>query len=426
MKFLYLFMHRKNLRRMIFFGSIVMMGLLIVQGFWMKKAFDIEERQFNHSVQVALKSISDSIVAENPAADPADVQIKQLSSKFFFAELNTSINPETLDSLLKKELGIRQIKSAYELGIYRAHDDTLVYGEYIPATIQWQIDHAYDPYEASGEKQNFAIYFPNKFSVIAGEIKIWIFSSLVLLLMVAFFVYAMLTLLKERRLAEIKEDFINNMTHEFKTPIANIELASEVLKDNRITPDKQSRYFQIIHQENQRLKTQVQRVLQMGTIDKSELRLNLKEVDIHALILRLADSLGVRIKAKSGKLKLELQAANANIIADEFHLTNTVFNLLDNAEKYAKDRPDISICTRNEKEGLLISVRDAGIGIKQDFQQFVFDKFFRVPTGDVHNVKGFGLGLSYVKTIIEAHRGHISLRSQLHRGAQFDIFLPLG
>lgn len=409
---------------MIFFGSIVMMGLLIIQGFWMKKAFDIEERQFNHSVQVALKSISDSIVAENPAAVPADIHIRQLSSKFFFAELNTFINPETLDSLLKRELGIRQIKTAYEVGIYRAEDDTLVYGEYIPATIQWQIDHANDPYESTGEKQNFAIYFPNKFSVIAGEIKIWIFSTLVLVLMAAFFVYAMLTLLKERRLAEIKEDFINNMTHEFKTPIANIELASEALKDNRIAPDKQSRYFQIIHQENQRLKTQVQRVLQMGTIDKSELRLNLKEVDIHELILGLVDSLGMRIKAKSGKLNLELRATNANILADEFHLTNTVFNLLDNAEKYTKDHPDIHISTRNEKEGLLISVRDAGIGIKQDFQQFVFDKFFRVPTGDVHNVKGFGLGLSYVKTIIEAHRGHISLHSELHRGSQFDIFLP--
>jgi two-component system phosphate regulon sensor histidine kinase PhoR len=417
-------MQRKNLRRMIFFGSIVMLGLLVVQGFWMKKAFDIEERQFNHSIQVALKSISDSIIAENPATIPAKVHIKQLSSKFFFAELNTSINPEFLDSLLKKELGIRQIRAAYELGIYRADDDTLVYGEYIPATIQWQVDHANDPVETSGEKQNFAIYFPNKFSVIAGEVKIWIFSTVVLLLMTAFFVYAILMLLKERRLAEIKEDFINNLTHEFKTPIANIELASEALKQNRIQAGKQERYFHIIHNENQRLKAQVDRVLQMGAIDKNELHLDLKPINIHELIRRIADSIGMRVKEKSGLLNIELHAANANILADEFHLTNTVYNVLDNAEKYSKDHPEINISTRNERDGLLISIRDAGIGIKTDFQRHVFDKFFRVPTGDVHNVKGFGLGLSYVKTIIEAHKGQISLHSELDHGSQFDIYLP--
>lgn len=213
-------MARKNLRRIILFGSIVMMGLLFVQGFWLKRAFDIQEKQFNHTVQIALKNIADSIVAEDPSAKPAETHIRQLSSNFFFAELNAAINPELLDSLLKQELGIRSLKADYELGIYKASDDTLVYGAYIPATIQWQIDHANDAIpESDSEKSNFAVYFPNRFSVIAGELKIWIFSSIVLLLMVAFFSYAMITLLKERRLAEIKEDFLNNLTHEFKTPV---------------------------------------------------------------------------------------------------------------------------------------------------------------------------------------------------------------
>lgn len=418
-------MGRKNLRRVILFGSIVMMGLLVVQGFWLKRAFDIEEKQFNHTVQVALKNIADSIVAENLAVKPSETHIRQLSSNFYFAELNVPIPPELLDSLLKKELGIRQIKADYELGIYKANDDTLVYGKYIPATIQWQIDHANDPDpNSTSEKSNFAVYFPNKFSVIAGELKIWIFSTVVLLLMIAFFIYAILTLLKERRLAEIKEDFIDNLTHEFKTPIANIELASEALKDNKIESAKQHRYFNIIHNENQRLKAQVERVLQMGAIDKNELRLDLKVVNIHELIQRLAESVGMRITGKTGKLNVELNAANAEILADEFHLTNTVYNVLDNAEKYSKDHPEISISTRNEKEGLLITIKDAGIGIKEDFQKYVFDKFFRVPTGNIHNVKGFGLGLSYVKTIIEAHKGTITLQSELNRGSQFDIYLP--
>ena len=397
-----------------------MMGLLIVQGFWLKRAFDMEERQFNHQIQVAMKSIADSIVAEKPA----ESQVKQLSSKFFFVELNQAINPELLDSLIKLQLTMRQIRADYELGIYNASDDTLVYGEYIAATLQWNIDRANDPISSAGEKSNFAIYFPNKFSVIAGEIKIWIFSTLVLLLMTAFFIYAILTLLRERRLAEIKEDFINNLTHEFKTPIANIELASEALKENRVSAEKHERYFQIIHAENQRLKKQVEQVLQMGTIDKKELHLDLKPINIHDLIQRLTASVGMRIKEKTGVLNMQLNATHAEVIADEFHLTNTVYNVLDNAEKYSGEHPKISISTKDEKDGLLISIRDAGIGIKEEFQQFVFDKFFRVPTGDVHNVKGFGLGLSYVKTIVEAHKGQISLHSQLNQGTQFDIYLP--
>ena len=403
-----------------------MMGLLVVQGFWIKRAFDIEERQFNHSVQIALKNIADSIVAENVARKPPKTHIKQLSSKFFFAELNSEINPGLLDSLLKKELGIRKIRADYELGIYKADDDTLVYGEYIPATIQWQIEHANDPVAAmTGTKSNFAIYFPNKFSVVAGELKIWIFSTVVLLLMSVFFVYAILTLLKERRLAEIKEDFISNRTHEFKTPIANLGLASETLTENNISTEKQHKYHAIIRNENQRLKEQVERILQMGAVDKKNLNLDLKLLNIHDLINRLAESVGMRIQEKSGSINVELQAANSEIFADEFHMTNSVYNLLDNAEKYSKDHSEISISTRNEKEGLLISIRDKGIGIKQDFQKHVFDKFFRVPNGNVHNVKGFGLGLSYVKTIIEAHKGSILLQSELGRGSQFDIYLPL-
>ena len=247
---------------------------------------------------------------------------------------------------------------------------------------------------------------------------------MVLLLMTGFFAYAIVTLLKERQLAEIKEDFINNLTHEFKTPIANIELASEALKENKIDYAKQAKYYNIIHSENQRLKSQVAHILEMGTIDKKELQLNFKVVNIHELIRNLSESFNMRMQKKTGKLNVELNAIKSEILADEFHLTNTVYNVLDNAEKYSKNHPEISISTSNGKDGLFITVRDAGIGIKESFQKHIFDKFFRVPTGDLHNVKGFGLGLSYVKTIIEAHKGSITIQSDLDKGTQFDIYLP--
>jgi len=162
----------------------------------------------------------------------------------------------------------------------------------------------------------------------------------------------------------------------------------------------------------------------MGTIDKKELQLNFKVVNIHELIRKLSESFNMRMQKKTGKLNVELNAIKSEILADEFHLTNTVYNVLDNAEKYSKNHPEISISTSNGKNGLFITVRDAGIGIKESFQKHIFDKFFRVPTGDLHNVKGFGLGLSYVKTIIEAHKGSITIKSDLDKGTQFDIYLP--
>lgn len=419
-------MRRNKLRSVILFGSVVMLGLLVVQGFWMKKAFDINERQLNHSIQVALKNVADSIIEQQGTNGLANTEVKQLSTNFFFAELNIEIQPEKLEELLSKELGSRNIMTGYEFGIYRASDDTLVYGEYVPATIRWQFEHPYGPEtDVEGERSNFAVYFPNKFSAVIGEMKIWIFSSVVLLLMLTFFVYAILNLLKERKLSEIKEDFINNLTHEFKTPIANIELASQALQQGKIDEHKKHRYFHIIQSENSRLKSQVERILQLGALDKEQLSLDKEEIDVHQLLHNLGESIDMRVQQKQGSLQLDLQAESAKVYGDDFHLTNSVFNVLDNAEKYSDGKPEISVSTKNEKDGLLITIRDKGIGIKQEFQQMIFDKFFRVPNGNVHNVKGFGLGLSYVKTIIEAHRGSISIQSVPDQGSQFDIFLPI-
>jgi two-component system phosphate regulon sensor histidine kinase PhoR len=201
-------------------------------------------------------------------------------------------------------------------------------------------------------------------------------------------------------------------------------LASEALKTNRVPDGKQEQYFNIIYDENKRLKTQVERILQLAAFDHKALNLDLKIVNVHHLLQRLTASIGVHIKETAGVLNIDLSASNPNILADEFHLANTVYNLLDNAAKFCKDHPEISISTRNEKEGLLITIRDAGIGISKEFQKQVFDRFFRVPSGDVHNVKGFGLGLSYVKTIVEAHKGSISLHSEPNHGSRFDIYLP--
>jgi two-component system, OmpR family, phosphate regulon sensor histidine kinase PhoR len=233
-------------------------------------------------------------------------------------------------------------------------------------------------------------------------------------------------ILREKRLSELKATFINNLTHELKTPITNIAVASEVLKQGgaSLSGDRQRKYHELIHAENQRLKEQVERVLQMATLERKELPLQKQEVNVHQLLQDIVQSIGLRVQQRTGTLTYTPQAERPVIVADSLHLTNVVYNLLDNADKYSPEAPEISVTTENRPDGIIISIADKGIGIRQELQQYLFDTFYRVPTGDVHNVKGFGLGLSYVKTIAEAHHGSVSLQSEVNRGSCFKVFFP--
>ena len=415
-------MKNRHLRIVVIFGSVVIAGLLAVQITWLKRAFDIHEREFNHTVQIAIQQVADTILKQDRHNNLA--QVKQLSSKFYFAELNSQIDPKKLDTLLRKQFALRQLDVNFEFGIYNAFDDTLVYGAYVPATIQWQIDHVND--EIKLPVSNFAVYFPNKTGYLAGEMKIWIFTTVILLLAVFFFVYALNVLLREKKLSEIKEDFINNMTHEFKTPIANIELASEVLnqKKHRLSGEKVEKYASIIQQENLQLKMQVDRILTAGALDSKNLVLDKKLTDIHHLLRAIAESMELKVKSRTGRLQFDLKAKMTKLSVDATHLGNAFLNIIDNAEKYSPATPDITISTSNEGNGLRISITDKGRGIRKDLQRFVFDKFFRVPQGEQHDTKGFGLGLNYVKSVVEAHHGKVYLKSELNEGTQFDILLP--
>ena len=225
----------------------------------------------------------------------------------------------------------------------------------------------------------------------------------------------------------MKSDFVNNMTHELKTPISTISLASQMLNDRSI-PEEQKNLAQIsriIQAESKQLGFQVERVMQMAIFDHGQLKLKLEEVDIHDVIETVAQNFLLQLDKREGRLEFLPEAEDAVIEGDLMHLTNVVSNLLENAMKYTRRTPEIQIATRNENGFLIISVADNGIGISKEDQKRIFDKFFRVPTGNVHNVKGFGLGLSYVKLIVEQHHGLIRLKSEPNKGSQFDIHLPL-
>jgi two-component system phosphate regulon sensor histidine kinase PhoR len=245
-------------------------------------------------------------------------------------------------------------------------------------------------------------------------------------LVIVFFAYTLFVILKQKRLSEIQKDFINNMTHEFKTPIATIAVSAEVLKNPDILkqPERLLNYTTIIENENKRLKKHVERVLQMARLDKEDIGLKKESINLHEVIEEVVAGMRVTLHEKQGKVDLQLEANQPLITADRHHLMNVIYNLLDNAIKYCQENPFIVIRTKQDTKGVTLEVKDNGIGVGQEHHKRIFQKFFRVPTGNVHDVKGFGLGLNYVKQITEAHRGKVTLESVMGSGCTFRVFIP--
>jgi len=336
----------------------------------------------------------------------------------------------SLDTLLKKELRNRGITLPYQYGV--KNSSNMLFSSF---AVNYNPNLLKDAYKAELfpsdlEPQNhfLYVYFPNTQGFILRNM--WtVFASCVLLILMigGIFYTSVNTMLKQKKLANIKNDFINNMTHEFKTPISTISLAVEVMKDNEVKKDsgKMNRYLNIIQDENRRLGTQVEKVLQMALLDKGNVKLKFERVNIHETIEQVLNNLSVQIEQKNGVVNLELEAEHPEIEADEVHLTNIIYNLLDNANKYSPESPEITIRTENVDNSLKISISDKGIGMNKEQISRIFERFYRVPTGNLHDVKGFGLGLSYVKKMVESHQGQVIVESKIGEGSTFEVFLPL-
>ncbi|MCU4174613.1 sensor histidine kinase [Carboxylicivirga sp. N1Y90] len=277
-------------------------------------------------------------------------------------------------------------------------------------------------------KANYVyVHFTQKPNPLLESLGLVIPSAAFTLIMIFLSIITIIIIVRQKRLDQIKNDFINNMTHEFKTPISTISLASQMLKDGSVTktPKTLQHISSVIQDESKRLSFQVEKVLQMAIFEKGKSGLKLKKVHANDVIHHVTNNFRIKVENKQGKIIERLEAKNSIIFVDEVHFTNVIYNLLDNAVKYRMGAPVLYVKTWNKNNGIVISVKDNGMGISKDNLKRIFEKFYRVPTGNVHDVKGFGLGLAYVKKIIEDHDGQISVESELEVGTKFEIFLPL-
>ncbi|MEM8888836.1 MAG: HAMP domain-containing sensor histidine kinase, partial [Bacteroidota bacterium] len=269
----------------------------------------------------------------------------------------------------------------------------------------------------------FGVRFPSRGGFILSSMDMSILFTLLLLMTVVFFILAIFIIRRQNRLASFQTDFINNMTHEFKTPISTIKISNQVFLDDAAVQQnpRLHNYASIIQDQNERLNQQVEKLLQIAEVGKRDLQLKLERVSLHQLIHTLKDSFQAKVEANSGKILLDLQASEDRIQADQLHLQNILFNLIDNSFKYSPESPHIEIRSRDEANGPILEIQDQGVGIPKEFQKSVFERFFRIPTGNVHNVKGFGLGLFYVKQICDAHGWNIQLGSEEGKGTRIQI-----
>lgn len=342
------------------------------------------------------------------------------------------INFDVLGTLLKEELLTHNINQKPSYKISLAKKDSVLYIEASNVKEEFLPENTYktplfgnDLFRDPG---TLIVSFPNKNSAIVSNLSATLASSVGLLLVLVFiFSYTLYAILKQKKISEMKTDFINNMTHEFKTPVATIMIASEALKDPEVTEDKSrlSRLANIIYDENVRLGSHIERVLSIARLEKGELKMENTEVDMNDLIIIVLDSMELQLQKRNAVINLHTDATNAVIYGDELHLSNVLYNLIDNANKYSSDAPVITISTKNTNKNLIIEISDQGIGMTKEQSKRVFDQFYRVPTGNLHDVKGFGLGLNYVQDIIKKLNGNIKVSSEKDKGTTFEISLPL-
>ena len=379
-----------------------------------------------------------NVPSDMPAEDLQKISNKSQTmmsvlQEFMFQQrpIQSRLSPEALDSLIAFELGENGIDIDYDFGVISPYQNQFVYltnRDKSNELASSELRASLFPNDLTGDYDLLVVDFPGKSRFLRGKIWFTMGSSGLLMAVILFcFAYAIRTILHQKKLSELKNDFINNMTHELKTPIATVRLAVEALQDSDLKQQEtiRDRYLGMIQEENHRLGQHVENVLRMGALERKDLKMKMEVVDFHDLVSLATRKIELQVENNQGTLKSILNAQHYSVKGDPAHLVNVILNLLDNANKYSPEKPNIIVRTEESGSDIVLSVQDHGLGMSKEAARQIFQKFYRVPTGNVHNVKGFGLGLAYVKSVVEEHHGTISVQTELGKGSKFFISLPI-
>lgn len=431
--------------------SAAMLGIGALQMYWINWSIKLGKENFEINIQDALSSVARSLKVQEEKeieailyADDKGVQ------RAYYQRQKQAIAqrlppPIKLQQLIERELSAKGIYTEYKYGVYSIPKKTFVIknGNYqvddfapkvvVPEYTDNELQLINSRYKISLYSSGIItpgelyLYFPYLNSFVWNANWKTLLAALLFTGVILFcFIYTILIVFRQKKVSEMKTDFINNMTHEFKTPIATISLAADSITSPMISgnKDKVNRFANIIKQENKRMLEQVEKVLQSAKFDRENLDLKLTKVNIHTLIQQAVNNISLQVAQKEGSVNAILSADKYTIEADANHISNIIHNLLDNANKYTPKTPDIKVFTKDKAESIEVTIQDNGIGLSREAQKHIFEKFYRVHTGNLHDVKGFGLGLSYVKALVSAHNGTITVKSELGKGSRFILNLP--
>ena len=423
-------MHKNVIRRVILLGVVSILGIVGMQTYWVVTTWGLNDTEFSQKAQLALYGVARQLAAENRADLPKRDIVRQRSSNYFIVNTESEINAQRLEYLMQQELQRLHLDIDFEYAIFDCATNEMAYGGYCaadrPLPDNQLVSSSYLPPD-EGLLYYFGIKFPTRVGYIWEKLQLVVFLSVILLLTIAFFGYSLVVILRQRRLANMQKDFIDNMTHEFKTPLSTIRIAASVLEGNpTVAADARlSRYARLIGEQYARLNGQVEKVLQITSIaDDGGSDIKRERVDLQHLLPPLLGSVNARIEELDGHLTWQLPDRPLPVYADPLHLTNILHGLLDNAIKYGGERPRIAVIGRTANGHLHLAISDAGPGIAAEHVERLFEKFYRVPTGDVHDVKGFGLGLYYVKQICKAHGWDVRVESRPGQGTTVHLRIP--
>lgn len=414
----------KKLNSIIVLGLVATIGILIAQLLWTKEAFNIEEKKFSQKAHIALLNVVKHLYEGTNHELPANNPVKKVSNDYYIINVDNDFDPEILEHYLKVEFGKIGITTDFEYAMYNCHSDEMVYGNYISFTNKTpKKTSIYFP-KHKNLIYYFAIRFPNETSYLFSSLRFWFILSFALIIILLVYVYSIYTIIQQKKYSELQRDFINNMTHEFKTPLSSILIASNYLNQQEdIKKDqKLEKYTKIIIDQTHKLNHHIEKILNIAKSDNAPLVLEKDEFQVIPVISSVIES--IQLKYPDSKIKTDTTNNDYKIKADQFHFTNLVYNLIDNSVKYCDCNPEITIKLSDQNKHLKIEFIDNGIGISNKNISFVFDKFYRIPNKKSNEVSGFGLGLYYVKKICTQHNWKITMQNNTNQGITITILIP--